>query len=510
MTMPVQSDHCGRGRTAFSLWALMMAVATPMATASVWPPAVDATLIDAERGTKRQALVLLEAAAPAAGAKTAGGFEAGVADAVATLKAHAERTQAPLVAELERRGIPYRQYWVANAIAVEADLTTLADLALFAGVVRIESNRTARAPLPESNPAPASSKAVEWGVANVRAPAAWALGVRGAGVVVAGQDTGYRWDHAALRASYRGWNGNSASHDHHWWDAIHADVGLPNSNPCGYSSATPCDDHGHGTHTMGTIVGLDGANEIGVAPDARWIACRNMDLGDGVPASYLECFQFFLAPTDLAGQNPRPDLAPHVINNSWGCIPSEGCAWNTLSSAVSAVRGAGILVVASAGNSGPGCSSVSDPPAVYSDAFTVGAHSSSNAIAGISSRGPVAVDGSGRLKPDVTAPGVGVRSSLRGGGYGTMTGTSMAGPHVAGVAALVMSANPALKGNPAAVEAILRASAVPTVSALDCGNFVGAQVPNAVFGYGRVDALAAVQLALDGLHGDGFEGAGAR
>jgi subtilisin family serine protease len=483
------------------------AMVAPMATASVWPPAIEASLIDAESSAPRPALVLLEAATPVSGAKSAGGFEAGVAAAVSALKAHAEQTQAPLVAELERRGVPYRQFWVANAIAVEADLTTLADLALFADVVRIEPNRTARTTLPDSSPAPTSPKAVEWGVANVRAPEAWALGVRGADVVVAGQDTGYRWDHAALRASYRGWNGNSASHDHHWWDSIHADVGVPNTNPCGYNSAAPCDDHGHGTHTMGTIVGLDGSNEIGVAPDARWIACRNMDLGDGVPASYLECFQFFLAPTDLSGQNPRPDLAPHVINNSWGCIPAEGCAWNTLASAVSAVRGAGILVVASAGNSGPACSSVSDPPALYADAFTVGAHTSSNAIAGISSRGPVIIDGSGRLKPDVTAPGVSVRSSLRGGGYGTMTGTSMAGPHVAGVAALVMSANPALKGNPAAVEAILRASAVPTVSSVDCGSFAGGQAPNAIFGYGRVDALAAVRLALDGVHGDGFESA---
>lgn len=475
--------------------------------AGTWPAALDPALVAKAGQGVQPALILLAAAdAPAEMARN-GGFEARVGATVERLKAHADATQAPLLAELGRRGIPHRRYWVANAIAVEADLSTLADLALLAGVVRVEPNATTRAKLPEAVPAPVTPKLVEWGVANVRAPEVWALGHRGAGVVVAGQDTGYRWDHPALRASYRGWNGTAASHDHHWWDAIHADIGQPNVNPCGYSSPAPCDDHNHGTHTMGTIVGVDGVNEIGVAPDARWIACRNMDLGDGVPASYLECFQFFLAPTDLSGQNPRPDLAPHVINNSWGCPPSEGCAWNTLQAAVAAVRAAGILVVASAGNSGSACSTIVDPPALHADAFAVAAHSSSSAIAGFSSRGPVTIDGSGRLKPDVSAPGVSVRSALRTGGYGAMNGTSMAGPHVAGVVALMMSADPTLKGDPERVEAILRATAVPTTSSQTCGAFPGAAVPNAVFGHGRVDALAAVRLLLDPIHRDGFEGA---
>lgn len=498
------------GRPFARALAIAALAGATTAGASAWPPALDPAVVAKAGQGPQPALVLLEPADPRAAAPKAAGFEAGVAAAVERLKAHANATQATLVAELDRRGIPHQRYWVANAVAVEADLPLLADLALLDGVVRIESNATTRTRLPEAVPAPAAPKAVEWGVANVRAPEAWALGHRGAGVVVAGQDTGYRWDHPALRASYRGWNGIAASHDHHWWDAIHADIGLPNVNPCGYSSPAPCDDNNHGTHTMGTIVGRDGTNEIGVAPEARWIACRNMDLGDGVPASYLECFQFFLAPTDLAGQNPRPELAPHVINNSWGCPPSEGCAWNTLQAAVAAVRGAGILVVASAGNSGSACATIVDPPAIHADAFAVAAHSSTNAIAGFSSRGPVTIDGSGRLKPDVSAPGVSVRSALRTGGYGLLNGTSMAGPHVAGVAALVMSANPALKGDPAAVEAILRASAVPTTSSQTCGAFPGAAAPNAVFGHGRVDALAAVRLALEAFLADGFEGGAPR
>lgn len=316
---------------------------------ATWPPTLDPALVAKAGEDRVPALILLEAAESRRMAvESEVGFEDRIAATVSELRAHADATQGPLVAELVRRGVPHRRFWVANAVAVEADLATLADLALRADVVRIEPNAVVRMKLPEAGPAPTAPKLVEWGVANVRAPEVWALGYRGAGVVVAGQDTGYRWDHPALRASYRGWNGTAASHDHHWWDAIHGDIGAVNANICGYSAQAPCDDHNHGTHTMGTIVGLDGANEIGVAPEARWIGCRNMDNGDGVAASYLECFQFFLAPTDLAGQNPRPDLAPHVINNSWGCPPSEGCAWHTLQAAVASVRAAGIVVVASA------------------------------------------------------------------------------------------------------------------------------------------------------------------
>ena len=72
---------------------------------------------------------------------------------------------------------------------------------------------------------------------------------------------------------------------------------------------------------MGTMVGDDGgANQVGMAPDAKWIGCRNMDVGNGTPATYSECFQFFLAPTDLTGANPNPALAPHAINRNWNMI----------------------------------------------------------------------------------------------------------------------------------------------------------------------------------------------
>ena len=204
---------------------------------------------------------------------------------------------------------------------------------------------------------------MEWGVQNVNAPAVWALGFTGQGLVVGNQDTGIRWTHNTLKPKYRGWNGVSANHNFNWHDSIHSGGGS-----CGPNNLAPCDDNGHGTHTAGTAVGDDGAgNQIGVAPGAKWIGCRNMDSGNGTPATYTECFQFFIAPTDLAGNNPNPALRPHVINNSWGCPVSEGCVTRAeLETIVNNTEAAGIFVQASAGNSGPSCSTVADPPAIYS------------------------------------------------------------------------------------------------------------------------------------------------
>jgi subtilisin family serine protease len=193
-----------------------------------------------------------------------------------------------------------------------------------------------------------------------------------------------------------------------------------------------------------------------------------------------------------------------VINNSWGCPLSEGCDEDgtaLLEQAVDAVHAAGILVVVSAGNDGPACSSLTEAPAAFAHAFAVGATSGSQ-IASFSSRGP---SDSGALKPEISAPGVSIRSSLPLNTYGNLQGTSMASPHVAGVAALVLSAAPALKGNPDAVIALLEQSAQPLTSTQNCGAYPGAQVPNAVFGYGLVDALSAYEQGVGPLFRDEFE-----
>jgi len=428
------------------------------------------------------------------------------------LREAALRAQAPLRAALDDAGVDYRPFYVANVLVVRGDRALVARLAARPEVARIAANPRVRQPLPapppadntRSSPRPGGGfrpQGVEWNVAHINADDVWALGYTGQGVVVAGQDTGYEWNHPALVGQYRGYNGVTVTHDYHWHDAIHTNT--QGYNVCGVDSPVPCDDNSHGTHTMGSIVGDDGSgNQIGVAPGARWIGCRNMDNGYGTPATYIECFEFFLAPYPVGGDpwtDGVPSLAPHVINNSWYCPPREGCDWDTLQAIVENVRAAGILVVVSAGNSGSACGTVQDPPAIYDAAFSVGATDGASNVAGFSSRGPVTVDGSGRLKPDVAAPGVGVRSCVPGGGYDFKSGTSMAGPHVAGTAALLWSAAPYLVGDVDATEWVITRTARPRTTAQGCGGDGLDDVPNNVYGWGIVDALAAVQGPLPGL-----------
>ena len=415
------------------------------------------------------------------------------------LTAHAARSQAPLRRWLEARGVPYRAFWAANMLVIDGDLDLLESLARRSDTRAIESNAPMRwvdEPTTRAEALAAGVAGVEWGVGSVNAPAVWAMGYTGQGMVVAVQDTGIQWDHPALKPHYRGWNGNAADHNYNWHDAIHDSV----DNPCGNDAPAPCDDLGHGTHTTGTTSGDDGnGNQIGVAPGARWIGCRNMDNDVGTPERYTECFQFFIAPTDQRGDNPDPTRRPHVINNSWVCPPSEGCAANTLETIVRNSEAAGIFVVASAGNAGPDCGSINDPPALYAEAFSVGAFDSTNTLATFSSRGPVTVDGSNRRKPDIVAPGVNVRSAVPPDTYETKQGTSMAGPHVAGVVALLWSAQPLLARDIAATKALLQSTAQPDVTVPPpdvCGEIASDTIPNNVVGYGRIDALAAVNAAL--------------
>lgn len=417
-----------------------------------------------------------------------------------TLTEHATRTQADLKAFLTARGASYRSFWAANMIVATADRALVQSLGERTDVARIDSNRPARwiedpevANFEVTPRSPDDPTAIEWGVTNVNAPSVWAMGFTGQGMVVGDLDTGMRWTHNALKPKYRGWNGVSADHNYNWHDAIHSGGGV-----CGANTVAPCDDHGHGTHTAGTTVGDDGSgNQIGVAPGARWIGCRNMDQGNGTPATYTECFQFMIAPTDLAGNNANPALRPHVLNNSWGCPASEGCVTRAeLETIVNNTQAAGIFVEVSAGNSGPSCSSVTDAPAIYDASFSTGAISSTNALASFSSRGPSTFYTPNLLKPNVSAPGVNVRSSYSNSdtSFQNSSGTSMAGPHVVGVVALLWSARSQLVRDIAATKTILQSTANPTVtvSAQTCGGTPSTQIPNNSFGYGRVDALAAV------------------
>lgn len=418
---------------------------------------------------------------------------------------HHQRKQASLRAFLQTEGISYTPLYLVNALRVKADWDILRKVANRPEVARIMSNPKMKVPRlrPESPRLEARSQEPEWNLLDIGADQVWAMGYRGEGVVVGGQDTGFDWQHPTLIRQYRGSQGDTVDHNYNWYDAIHeySSLHAEATNPCGLSITVPCDDNVHGTHTMGTMVGEDTlGNQIGVAPKAQWIGVRNMERGYGSPFSYLEAFQWFLAPTDVHGDNPNPDLAPHVINNSWYCPDLEGCNESNISlleTAVENLRAAGIVVVTSAGNFGSDCETITELPAVFPASFAVGATDINQQIAAFSSRGPVyRSDGSIMIKPDVAAPGVNVRSASLNGGFSAYSGTSMAGPHVVGTVALMISANPALAGQVDSIEAILRRTARPRFSNQDCGPLAGDQSPNAVFGYGMIDARAAVEAAL--------------
>jgi len=398
-----------------------------------------------------------------------------------TLVAHAEQSQADLRAALDEIGAAYTPYYLVNGLEVEGGPPLRLWLERRPEVDRVLDNPTLR-PVdlqPSMGQTQQPPATLLPNLAAIRADEVWAeLGVRGAGIVVGQSDSGVQWDHPELADSYRGASGE---HSGNWLDPW-------------FGERAPYDVSGHGTHTLGTVLG----NNTGVAPDATWFACANLVRNLGNPALYLSCMQFMLAPYPDGGDpfaDGDPARGADVLNNSWGCPEEEGCDPTVLRPAVLALRQAGIFFAVSAGNEGPTCGSVASPPAIYDEAFSVGAIEPGGGLALFSSRGPVTVDGSRRLKPDVVAPGVDVLSAYPGNSYSTLQGTSMAGPHVAGVVALMWSANPALRGNVAATEQILIDTAQPLPEITPaCGGDAGA---NNDVGHGLVDAYAAVQAALD-------------
>ncbi|MFD8590889.1 S8 family serine peptidase [Streptomyces sp. NPDC059637] len=410
--------------------------------------------------------------------------ESRTAKAEAVLRAKkkvAQDTQSGVLEAAGAAGADAVPYWIDNSVKVVGDIELATKIAALPEVGTIEADRAVKLDQPADGSSEPTVDGVEWGVDRINAPQVWSTyGVRGEGVVVANIDSGVQYDHPALAKQYRGRNADgSFSHDYNWFD------------PAGVCTGdNPCDNNGHGTHTMGTMVGDDGNdNRIGVAPGATWIAAKGCESSSCSRASLLASGQWMVAPTDANGANPRPDLAPDIVNNSWGSSVQD--PW--YQDVVTSWRAAGIFPAFSNGNSGPGCNTAGSPGS-YVSSYASGAFDSGNAIASFSSRG---TGENGTVKPNLAAPGVNVRSAYTGGGYSSLSGTSMASPHTAGAVALVWSASASLRGDVPATEALLDDTAID-VSALTCG---GTADDNNVFGEGRLDAHAAVSGAPRGATG---------
>ncbi|MEV4499642.1 S8 family serine peptidase [Micromonospora arborensis] len=412
-----------------------------------------------------------------AGAPGRAGRDARAAEVYRRLVTTAEQSQADLLRGVTRLRLDPVSYYLVNAVEVDGGPAVRAWLARRPEVARVLVSQRLRplpAPAGQSRGSAPPPSGPEWNIRQIGADRVWSqLGVTGTGIVVGSSDSGVDGTHPALRAGFRG--GDDSWYDP--WDG----------------SRNPTDKGGHGTHTVGSAVGRDG---IGVAPDAQWVGCVNLDRNLGNPAHYLDCLQFMLAPFPTGGDpftDGRPERAPQVLTNSWGCPPIEGCDRGVLRPATAALDAAGIFVVAAAGNTGPWCASIDDPPAPYADVLTVGAVDAQRRVAEFSSRGPVP---GGTGKPDVLAPGVGVVSAMPGGTYAALDGTSMATPQVAGVVALMWSANPALVGDVSRTRQILRdtaTAATPTYRSSNPSDTCGG--PSNVTGAGQVDAFAAVRAA---------------
>jgi len=393
---------------------------------------------------------------------------------VETLRATADRSQRELralLSELQAAGHvrATQPLWIVNAIVVTGDAEALKVLAARPEVARIRADHARRLPEPIPS-APSAPSTIAWNLRMIGADRVWdELGITGKGVVVANLDTGVDWTHPALRSAYRG--GPEGQHDYNWYDFTGTYPNAPN------------DGFGHGTHTMGIMVGYDpgpeGEMRIGVAPGARWIAVKVFD-DDGwtTDATLHQGFQWILAPTDLSGENPDPARAPDVLSNSWG---ASNIADPTFWDDVAALRAAGILPVFAGGNKGDlGAGSVGTPGG-FPHSFGVGATDANDLVTDWSSRGPSYW---GEIKPDITAPGANVLSSVPNGEYDTMSGTSMSTPHAAGTAALLLEADPGLTVDD--LEAFMIGTAFD----------LGAPGPDNDYGAGRLDAYGAVCWAL--------------
>ncbi|MGW0936967.1 S8 family serine peptidase [Streptomyces sp. NPDC002666] len=483
--------------TAASLAAAAAMLAGPapaLADSAPSSPAsakIDAGLATAvQKGEDARFFVVLTDQADLTVAKRKTSHAQAAAAAYKELRDTAHQGQRSLTAFLDKKKVAHEDYWIANTVQVTGDQKLVNELAKRSDVARIvkartyelddmetsDSKVTATRTQAGTNSSATGDDAPEWGVKDIKADQVWSqYDNRGEGIVIANVDSGVQYDHPDLVQQYRGNNGDgSFTHDYNFYDP---------SGVCGASGA-PCDNNGHGTHTMGTMVGKNG---IGVAPDAKWIAAKGCESDKCTDDYLLKAGQWILAPTDHNGQNPRPDLAPNIVNNSWGNKDQLTPFYEDI---IDAWNAAGIFEAFAAGNDGNGVTcSTTHPPGSQADTYGVGAYDSAGKIAKFSGFGPSPLDGS--AKPNISAPGSNVTATWPGSSYNTISGTSMATPHVAGAVALLWSAAPSLIGNIDETRKLLNEGA-RDVEDTHCGGTAGM---NNVWGEGKLDIFASVEKA---------------
>jgi len=410
---------------------------------------------------------------------------------VGTLQESAKRSQTGLLAELENNKasgdiLGFTSHWIVNSVVVKGTVDSIRQLADRADIERIEADLVIELikPVPSEKEllSPMSTRGIGIapGVVAVGARRVWnELGIDGTGVIVGALDTGVAGNHPALQAK---WRGNTAPVSECWLDA--ANLG----------HATPRDNHGHGSHTMGTILGQAPGDTIGVAPGAQWIASNIIFSGTGVSFDngVIASLEFM---TDPDGDPLTTDDMPVVVNNSWGVneaftgyFDCDSRWWDVIDNC----EAAGVVTVWSAGNEGSGARTIRSPAdrtATIGNCFSVGATSAFSpfGVSYFSSRGPSGCGGAFAIKPEVCAPGSNIYSVNSAGGYQYMSGTSMSCPHIAGIIALMRAANPDV--DVTTVKQIL----------MDTATDLGSPGNDNNYGYGFVDAFAAVLEVMDNI-----------
>ncbi|WP_327890053.1 S8 family serine peptidase [Bacillus swezeyi] len=398
---------------------------------------------------------------------------------LASLRAKADRTQKDVKTYLEKEekkgaAKQLESFYIVNGIAVTATKDVMEKAASFPEVEKVLPNKKINLNKAEKATIDANTSATARPASNIQqvhAPDVWKKHYKGKGAVVASIDTGVEWDHPALKKKYRGYNPskpNSPDNEYNWFDATS-------------KKKTPYDDLGHGTHVTGTMVGSEagGKNQIGVAPTAKWIAVKAFSKDGGSEKDLLAAGEWILAPKDAKGK-AHPEKAPDVVNNSWA---GERGLNEWYRDIVKAWRAADIFPSFAAGNVSefePGGPGSVENPSNYPESFAIGAVDSTNALADFSLQGPSPYD---EVKPDLSAPGVSIRSAYPGHRYATMDGTSMATPHVSGIVALMREANPNITVDE--IERILLRTAKPLTDK------TFEKSPNNGYGSGLVNALKA-------------------